>query len=459
MKIQVLNNIYFNNSTLNKQNFQTKPSLVQKSVALQNNFYYPLNISFEGSQAAVYKNLFKYKPPCMYTGITMMDSKTALDFINNIYKLKAKEIFDFLKDWEASFLHPEFITKSGKDSYIIVKEQAEKTPDLSLKEIFKLLKPQYEKILVKQQVAILDTLEAFSYSVPEEYLGDHKSIISEARNRMLGKPIKLEFSVKEFKYKLEQIKKEYATLKDKKSVNFINLLLKECKNFSSKNSKKTLIQQRKVVNKLTSMLNISHLQNDEALQNLFEDARLRLNDKKTLVPFTKKGFIHDLAKNVENVKDKDTRRAIMAIATKLPTSQDSSNSYIIKFASKTPDKFVYNLLWPIIATIEHILPKSCGGAIDDIANFGGAAAKPNSDRHSITFIEQIKRKPLTQQNSQKYLNWLIDLAYAGILEKEEIDISCIESFKKQVEEQSQGLITLDSSRLYKTGKFKKPELA
>ena len=49
MKIQVLNNIYFNNSTLNKQNFQTKPSLVQKSVALQNNFYYPLNISFEGS--------------------------------------------------------------------------------------------------------------------------------------------------------------------------------------------------------------------------------------------------------------------------------------------------------------------------------------------------------------------------------------------------------------------------
>lgn len=457
MKVQALNNIYFN-----KQISVQRPSCKQlqndrKEIGLPTYFYYPVNINFEGAQAAVYKNLFKYKPPCMYTGVTMIDSKTALDFLNIVYKLKAKEIFKFLENWEASFLHPEFISKSGKDSYNIVKEQAQKTPDASLKEIFQTLKPQFEKILVKQQLAILDTLQAFSYCIPQDYQNDYKYLINEAKNRMIGKPIKLEFSVKEFKYKLEQIKSEYATLKDKNSVNAINLLLKESKNFSSKNSKKTLQHQRKVISKLNSMLNHSHLYKDEALQNLLEDARLRLNDKKTLVPFTKKGFIHDLAKLIENVKDKDIKRAIMAIATKLPTSQDSSSSYIIKFASKTPDKFVYNLIWPIIATIEHIHPKSRGGAIDDIANFGGAAAKPNSDRHSTDFIEQIKRKPLTSQNSQKYLDWLIDLAHNGILEKEGVDVSCVEMFKKQVEEQAQGLIKLDTSRLYENGKFIKPE--
>ena len=49
---------------------------------------------------------------------------------------------------------------------------------------------------------------AFSYSFPKEYMSDYKAIITEAKNRIVGKPVKLEFSVKEFKYKLEQIKKE-----------------------------------------------------------------------------------------------------------------------------------------------------------------------------------------------------------------------------------------------------------
>ena len=77
----------------------------------------------------------------------------------------------------------------------------------------------------------------------------------------------------------------------------------------------------------------------------------------------------------------------------------------------------------------------------------------------MPFIEQIKRKPLTAQNSQKYLDWLISLAHNDILEKEGLDVSCVEMYKNQVETQSQGIITLDSSRLYKSGKFKKPELA
>ena len=114
MKIQALNQIYFNKNIINKtQPTQTPIELSKRNIELSNHFYYPLNISFNGTQAAVYKNIFKYKPPCMYTGITMMDSKTALDFLNTVYKLKAKEIFAFLEEWEPSFLHHEFITKSG----------------------------------------------------------------------------------------------------------------------------------------------------------------------------------------------------------------------------------------------------------------------------------------------------------------------------------------------------------
>ncbi len=50
--------------------------------------------------------------------------------------------------------------------------------------------------------------------------------------------------------------------------------------------------------------------------------------------------------------------------------------------------------------VEHILPQSKGGA-DEMYNFGGAGTRVNADRGNIDFVEQIKRMPETEQNSQK----------------------------------------------------------
>ena len=431
-----------------------------KNLELQNSFYYPMNINFRGeADLEGLKRLFSHGLPCMYTGVEMLDSKVALKFLSTLQRVSSKTVFEFLSKWEKSFLHPEFVTESAKESYYIIKEKAEEMPDSPLRDVLQALKPQYEKELVKQQLGILNTLQSYSYSLPEKYVENYNKLLENNSNRIMGKPITLDFSVKEFQYKLEQIKNEYQTMRDKTSVSIINMILKGSKDFSAKTNSQNISKQRKTLIKIEGILNRSPLNKDEALRNLFDDSRLRLNNKKTTIPFSKKAFLYDLGELIEDLPDKDLKRVIMTIATKLPTSGDSSTSFIIKFASKTPDKLIFNYIWPIIATIEHIWPKSIGGPKTDISNCAGATAKQNSDRQSTLFIDQLKRKPLTPIYTQRQLDRLIKYALNGIFEKENVPISYIEGYKKSILERSKGAVVLDTSKLYETGKFPKPELA
>ena len=429
MKIQTIQPTYGQYNYTNKR--VTQPSdLGCKSTKLSNSFYYPFNINFKGeAELEGLKRLFSYGLPCMYTGIEMLDAKVALKFLNSLQRLSSKSVFEFLEKWEKSFLHPEIINQSAKESYFIIKEQAEKMPDSPIRDVLQTLRPQYEKELVKQQLGILNTLKAYSYSLPEEYVNEYNKLLENNADRIMGKPISLDFSVKEFQYKLEQIKKEYHMMRDKNSVATINSILKECQHFLPKTNTKNISKQWKTLIKMEGILNRSHLNKDEALRNLFNDSRLRLNNKKTTIPFSKKAFLYDLGELIVDLPDKDLKRILMTIATKLPTSGDSSTSFIIKYTSKTPDKLIYNYIWPIIATIEHIWPKFSGGPKTELSNCGGACAKINSERGSLPFYQQTKKKPKTPKYCQKQLDRLILYALNGIFEKERVPVKYIEDYK------------------------------
>ena len=100
------------------------------------------------------------------------------------------------------------------------------------------------------------------------------------------------------------------------------------------------------------------------------------------------------------------------------------------------------MLWPSFASVEHILPKSRGGA-DVMSNFGGATTKENSDRFNIDFSQQLKRKPESKINCQKYIDRIIELARSGIFEKHNIDIKYIRDFKDTILKQSKGALVLN----------------
>ena len=118
----------------------------------------------------------------------------------------------------------------------------------------------------------------------------------------------------------------------------------------------------------------------------------------------------------------------------------------MKFAKEPSEKIAYRILWPFLASVEHIFPKSLGGA-DSMANFGGACTRENSERQHIDFTRQIKRRPQTKLNCQRYVNKLIELFKQGIFSKHNISPNYIENFKKAIQKQSKGAIVLDTSKL------------
>ena len=135
----------------------------------------------------------------------------------------------------------------------------------------------------------------------------------------------------------------------------------------------------------------------------------------------------------------------MKIAEKIPTSRDSIAAYITKNAHQSSEKIILTLLSPFFATVEHLHPKSLGGA-DDMYNYG-------------PFTEQVSRIQLLPTYCQKYIDRLIDYALTGIFEEENIDIKYIEDFKNTIAAESEGAVLLDTSRLYKNGRFQKPKSA
>ena len=224
-------------------------------------------------------------------------------------------------------------------------------------------------------------------------------------------------------------------------------LTQEADRLPEKNSQKRAKKQCEIVNFMQIVLNTSILKEHEALQNLLNNAKRRLDGEKIPTPFNRKSFIYDLAKLLENTPDVELRDDMLKVASNLPTSRECVSAYVMKFAPESSEKIMYRLLWPSMASVEHIFPRSCGG-IDDLSNYGGACTRENSDRKSISFVEQLKRKPNTKIYCQKYVDRLIELAHEGVFANNNIDTKYIEEFKNTILEESEGQILLDISKLY-----------
>ena len=180
---------------------------------------------------------------------------------------------------------------------------------------------------------------------------------------------------------------------------------------------------------------------------MIEISKSRLAQDKIIVPFNRKSFIYDLARLLEDLPDKNLQEELLTIAQKLPTSQESTSAYIVKVASEPVDKIGYRLVWPSLASVEHILPRSEGG-LDMMANFGGATTRENSLRKSIPFVQQMKRRPLTPLYCQKYVDKLIELYHSGVFGRLNINPKYIVDFKNTIKTQSHHKINLDVSGLY-----------
>ena len=246
---------------------------------------------------------------------------------------------------------------------------------------------------------------------------------------------------------MSKIKDNIANENDIKSKKVMNKLMKESKRLANVTNITTQNNQIRVMGMLDWILRKSVLKNNPALKELIGTSKARLTNKEIIAPFSRKSYIYDLGRIIDNLPDKQMHEKIMNEAFKLPTSNEDFSAYMVKISGESSDKIASRILWPYLASVEHIFPKSEGGA-DVMANFAGATTRENSIRKSIDFTEQIKRRPNTPYYCQKYVNRLIELYREGVFEKNKISPKYIEEFKDTIYNVSKGQIDLDISKFY-----------
>ncbi len=413
---------------------------------IQNNMYYYTDlVNYNPSFGAIANSkplriLFQYGLPCMYTGKKMIDPKSISGLFDS-RKLHAPAV-ESLK-----FLEPYKESLSGMEKRVfeILQEQSLIYPDKSMAEILQTIAPKYQKRLRKKQAPIFKELLNAAQKLPSDYHYKFIQFMMKTNQKLQDRPIVLPFNSTEFKYKLGKIK-EYMVNRGGKGSKSILRLVEEADKLPKKLTSENIEQHKEIISNLERIKNASPLRDSDTIEDLLKTAKQRLNGENIAMPFSRKSFIYDLAKLLRGVNKPELEEQLINIAQKLPTSKECLSAYILKSAGESSNKIAYRLLWPSTASVEHILPRSCGGP-DSMKNFGGACNRENSERGNLDFVSQIKRLPHTPENCQKFVDKLIELANDGIFERNRIDKKYILDFKRTIQIQSKGRIVLDLSKL------------
>ena len=391
--------------------------------------------------------LFKYNLPCIYSGVPMIDPKQVSRLIKSgAFEKPSKDVAEILSKYNECY--------SGMEARImdIISTRSKIHPDVNIKQLLNAVEPVYRRDLRKKQSGVFRAIGECFDSLPEEYRYKYSLLMMETDKRLNERPVLIPFSSYEFKYKLAKIKDNILNENDLKAKKVMNKLMKESKRLSNITNPLTMENQIKVMGMLDWILKKSVLKNNKELQELIGTSKARLTNKEIIATFSRKSFLYDLGRIIDDLPDKNMHDKIMNEAFKLPTSNEDFSAYMVKISGETNDKIASRILWPYLASVEHIFPKSKGGA-DVMANFAGATTRENSIRKSIEFTEQIKLRPNTPYYCQKYVDKLIDLYHQGVFEKNKVNPKYIEDFKDTIYKVSKGQIDLDISRYYEEPKF------
>ena len=400
-------------------------------------------ISFTSIQnSSKLRILFKYNLPCIYSGIPMIDPKQVSKLIKSgAFEKGAKDVAEILSRYKECY--------SGMEERVvgIISARSKIHPNEPLKQLLEEIEPIYRRDLRKKQSGIFRNIQNYFNQLPQEYKDKYAQLAKETDKRLNERPVLIPFSSYEFKYKLSKIKDNIVNENDIKAKKVMNKLIKESKRLSNTTNDTTMNNQIRVMGMLDWILKKSVLKNNTELKELIGTSKARLTNKEIIAPFSRKSYIYDLGRIIDDLPDKTMHEKIMQEAFKLPTSNEDFSAYIVKISGESSDKIASRILWPYLASVEHIFPKSEGGA-DVMANFAGATTRENSIRKSIDFTEQMKLRPNTPYYCQKYVNKLIDLYHQGVFDKYRINPKYIEEFKDTIYKVSKGQIDLDISKFY-----------
>lgn len=446
MKIRAVDMVKFNVSASNNHDRKSRAVNVPKKFSAEDILgcipcYYPINFTAGGSDISKIRKLFQFGIPDMYSERITIDPKQLSRWMKGGLFLKpAPEVLKVFDRYADSFI--------GNEDKILtlIKERSYFHPEKTINAVLQEIKPVYSKMLRKEQNPVFHELWLKFQNLPAQY-SDKFDVLLEKTDKMLSyKPVVIPFSTYEFRYRLAKIYEYFSATTDVKAKRTLLKIMKEATKFENNTTPENLDYQKSVLMFINHIRKRSVLRGNEQLKQLYLQSRSRLNQDEILVPFRRKSFIYDVLSIIDDLPDNAVKADIIKTAQLLPTSSQSFPAYVMKCAAEPDEKIGYKIVWPSISTIEHLLPRSCGG-LDLYPNIGIASAVENSDRKSIDFVEQLKRKPMTPVYVQRQADKLIQLANDGVFDALNIDKNYIIDSYNTIYELSQHAVNPDLSAL------------
>lgn len=180
----------------------------------------------------------------------------------------------------------------------------------------------------------------------------------------------------------------------------------------------------------------------EQLGSIFQECYDEIYGRKPFVTFSRKKFIGLIYKFTKDLNKKQANK-ILAIAEKMPSSQDMYEAFIMKYSRKNNKEIVMRLIQRAVGTIEHIKPRADGGS-DSIYNYALECANDNWNRSSNPMFLQISKNPKMPANAQKQVNQIIELVNQ---KKCNVDGKYVHALKDALYRESGEIINLDISKL------------
>ncbi len=424
-------------------------------------------VSFTGGvpNGDLLKKLLDYKIPDMYSGRIMMSPSTVQRFLKRkVFSSSVRTVVKSLIPYE-DCLYP-----VEKSVLSILKSASRANPDRNIEDIIHEIAPIHQKRLRAIQQPVFDELAELAKNMPEEQQKKFAELMEFTKEKLDCKPVVMEFSAKEFKYKLARIEEGIKSRNNPQEVSTMKKLMKMAQNFSSftedemfekvsakkgiKMAKKFRVvqnftrKQAENLRQISRVLQSSPLSKDRELNDLLIKSRARIYKIPVIYAFNRKSFIYDLLKITKELEDKKLAHKMTQTAIKLPTSKQDISAFIVKATGSSSEKIGFDMIYGTMGSIEHLTPAKRGGE-DKLCNYALASVSMNEERAHKSFREQLKKHPETYQNCQKYVDRLIELYNDGTFKKLGLSRAYILSYVSKVYKMSpeENRLVIDISKL------------
>ena len=427
--------INFNNPRVQKSNFFVSRPVIQTAPTLKAD-----TVSFKrvAENAEQMRKLFKYGMIDIHTGQPLIDPEFLKKSLQtNLFDSSIQAIVKALKPLE-NCLHP---VEAAIFKHI--EEFSVKNPLYRLDETIHKFAPHAQVELLSIQRPIFERLKRQTNMLPSIQKSAFMELMDKTEHQLENRPIYYKFSKKEFNYKLQRIGqgiKQRGISHEVKSFEKLTNMAQRIPYIpSGRNFKRRKVgfdpnkstNQAAIIRMMDNYFLRSSLKHDKELKDLFANAKMQVFNIPSVVPFTRKTFLHELKSITDTLDDTKLARKIMKIASELPTAQEEVSAFIMKSSRNSSEKIGYDLLIGSVGTIDHLEPYSAGGA-DALENYAFTSTVMNSRRGNKKLSKWMKDNPLTYLGAQKSADRLLELYRNGVLEKEKFNPWYICNFARRM---------------------------